>query len=135
MSITWNSSFMAIPQGSTAPSTLDTAITDLKEGVFERVTKEHVMDLGSGLPAEDGWHRAGSAIAYVGATAPTKRPDGVTSLNASDKGRLWFDTSVNILKVYDGSATPSDASWLFNNIGVIPTSEPATKVDGQLWLV
>ena len=134
MAITWNSSFMLVPQGSAEPSSLDTAITDLKQGVFERVTKEHTMDLGSGVPTEDGWHRAGSAIVYVGSVAPTTRPDGTTPLNAADKGRVWFDVNNLLLKVYDGSDTPSSSSWLFKPIGIIPTSRPRFPVNGQIWV-
>lgn len=58
--------------------------------------KEHYLIPGTNL-AEHGRHLMGSAISYVGTSAPTLRPnDGShtpAALSADDNGRLWVDTT------------------------------------------
>lgn len=128
----WNTAFNVSPSGSDLASGLDTVTQDLKQAIFERVTKEHVMDLSSGAIADDGWHRAGSAKVYYTASAPTLRPDGTTSLNSADAGRLYVNSSTKKLQTHTGSAwadvtiTQADYARALNpNIETI-TSTPAT---------
>lgn len=100
---TWNAAFEATPAGSDSPAQGDDRIRELKADVRLRLAKEHttyVSGSASGTEAEDGWHRAGSAMIYVAASAPTTRPDGSTALTAADDGRLWYDTANAVLKYY-----------------------------------
>ena len=62
-----------------------TEIRLLRASVQVRLKKEHVTLADGGVGGE---HRAGSGLTYVSATDPTMRPDGTTSLSASDYGRL-----------------------------------------------
>lgn len=79
-------------------------IRDLRKGVGIRNDKEHVADATTSVGGE---HLQGSAKAYYGGSAPTKRPDTSTNLDnvagtGGDKGRLWVDGGV--LKYWNGSA-------------------------------
>lgn len=114
---TWNSAFEATPAGSDVPSAGDDKIRELKGAIRERLDKEHVMDLTSGLLAEDGWHESGSAKAYIQASAPTTRPDGTTALSSADNGRIWIGTSSNTVYVYDHSAGATTAArWVARGV-------------------
>jgi len=62
-----------------------TEIRLLRASVRSRIQKEHVTPGDGGVGGE---HRAGSGLTYISATDPTLRPDGTTSLSASDYGRL-----------------------------------------------
>lgn len=97
---TWNAAFEATPAGTDDASQGDDRIVELKGATRERLTKEHVMDLSSGLVASDGWHRSGSARVYTGTTNPTTKPDGVTALDTNDTGRQFFNTSSSKLYTY-----------------------------------
>lgn len=100
-------------------------ILSLRQGVRKRMSKEHKT-----LAASDagGEHLQGSAKGYYQTTAPTLRPDGVTSLNADDAGRLWFDSDAGVLWVWTGSAFSRVASQgisfatLSVNTAELPTS-------------
>jgi len=100
---TWNTAFNTTPIGSDLASDLDTYIQDLKQAIYERLYKEHVMDLSSGNALDDGWHRAGTARTYYQATAPIARPDNVTPLGTGDTGRLYINSNTNKLQVFTGS--------------------------------
>lgn len=104
MATTWNTAFEGTPAGSAAPAEGDDRIRELKSATRERIEKEHVMDTGSGLYSEDGWHREGSAIAYYESSAPTNRPDGATALDTDDAGRLWVDSDDRSSWYWDGTA-------------------------------
>lgn len=108
----WNSGFEATPAGSDSPAQGDDRIRELKGAVRERLAKEHHMDLLAGDAGTDGWHEAGSAKVYVGSTAPTTRPDGVTALTADDNGRLWLSSGDFLLRAYrfEAGAT-NDLRW------------------------
>jgi len=84
-------------------------IRDLRKGIEIRINKEHdtLADNSAG-----GEHKAGSAKAYVGTTNPTKRPDGVTNLGASDAGRLFVNSSTNVLHTLTAAA-----QWLAAGAG------------------
>ncbi len=78
-------------------------IRDLRKGVAIRSNKEHVTDATSSAGGE---HLKGSAKAYYGGSAPTKRPDTTTNLDnvsgtSGDPGRLWIDSGV--LKYWNGT--------------------------------
>ena len=98
--VVWNSNFEDEPAGGDSPSFGDDEIRDSKEAVRERFEKEHKMNLLSGVVADDGWHKRGSAITYYQASAPTTRPDGVTALTDDDAGRLWYRTTTGVLYAY-----------------------------------
>lgn len=103
----WTSGFEGTPAGSDSPAQGDERIRELKETVRAVVAKEHELDPTAGdVIADQGWHKAGSAKAYVQSTAPTTRPDGTTSLDADDEGRLWIDSDDTKLGYWDG------ASWV-----------------------
>lgn len=99
----WNSAFMLTPAGSDSPSTIDDRIRDLKQAIYERLVKEHIQSLASGLLAEDGYHRQGSSVDFYQATAPTALPDG-TALGSAHAGRKWFNTTLGIEEIWNGSA-------------------------------
>ena len=63
-------------------------INTLREGVGDRIAKEHVHPAAADVGGE---HLEGSARAYNQDDEPTKRPDGTTNLNIDDDGRLWAD--------------------------------------------
>ena len=124
----WNTAFSLSPAGSDAPSTLDNRIRELKEAIYERVAKEHVMSLASGLAGEDGYHKAGSANAFYAGTAPTTLPDG-TVLGAAHAGWLWYDTAKGVLRVWSGTAWIAIAP----PIGAIYMQFPGKSDPGTLW--
>jgi hypothetical protein len=71
-------------------------IRGLRVGLRKRLEYEHETPAAGTTGCE---HKQGSAKAYVGAE-PSLRPDGVTSLDADDEGRLLVDTE-RVLKHYD----------------------------------
>jgi len=77
-------------------------IRDLRKGVRIRLEKEHRTIAVAGVGGE---HKQGSAIVYVGdysAAWPTLKPDGVTTLDTNDSGRLALDTTTipNRIAIY-----------------------------------
>lgn len=101
----WNNTFETKPLGSDSPSQGDDQIRELKLAVRERMYKEHEFDLTSGASSEDGWHVAGSAKVYVGASAPTLRPGPLSvPLDADDDGRLWLSSTDFSLRAYRHAA-------------------------------
>lgn len=76
-------------------------ITSLREAVRQRMSKEHVTLAGASVGGE---HKEGSAKIYYQATAPTLRPDGVTSLSSDDEGRLWIDSDDLVMYIWDGNS-------------------------------
>lgn len=101
--VVYNTAFEAVPAGADSPSLGDDKIREFKQAFRERFEKEHKMDLSSGTLSADGWHKQGSALTYYAASAPTLRPDGITSLNALDYGRLWYNTSSGLTSTYTAS--------------------------------
>lgn len=103
MAETVNSAFMAQPAGSEDPSLGDDRIRAFKLAWKERLEKEHYLDLTeAGTQPRQGLHRAGSAVAFYQASAPTER-NGV-ALGATDSGLLWRSSTTGDLWVYTGSA-------------------------------
>ena len=78
-------------------------IRGLRKGVRIRLEKEHTILSGGSPPADGGEHKKGSGRAYYQTDGdPTTRPDG-TALDSSDDGRLFVDSALNVLKVFDGT--------------------------------
>lgn len=102
----------AAPANNEYISNLPREIRDERIGNRIRVGKEHVDPAAASVGGE---HIAGSAFPFVAASAPTLRPDGVTSLDSSDAGRLWLDTTPTIpqLKRWTGTVWKKvgEASW------------------------
>jgi hypothetical protein len=67
---------------------------DDRAAIIEVIQEEHYLVPGTNSDAH-GRHLAGSAIAYVGSSAPTLEPDAATLLSSSsaNNGRLWLDTT------------------------------------------
>lgn len=101
--VNWDNAFEASPAGSDSPDTIDDRIRELKENIRERIKPEHVFD--GGAPADQGWHRIGSAKIYVGSSTPAQRPGNpqTTPLDSDDAGRLWFNTNNNRLYCWNGT--------------------------------
>lgn len=76
-------------------------ITSLRKAVRLRLDKEHAATLTGGVGGE---HKEGSAKVYYQSAEPTLRPDGSTSLDSNDDGRLWIDSDTMILYAWDGVA-------------------------------
>lgn len=96
----WDESY---PTNSSARNDGAREIRTLRAAVADRLEKEHAANAAS---TAGGEHKAGSAKIYrqAGPTGPTLRPDGTTSLDSNDAGRLWLDTSNNALYIHSGSA-------------------------------
>lgn len=73
----------------------------LRAAVGARLLKEHIQFDDSTVGGE---HKEGSAKIYYQASAPTLRPDGSTSLDSTDEGRLWLDSDTLYLYHWNGSA-------------------------------
>lgn len=76
-------------------------IRDLRKGTELRLNKEHVTFAANSVGGE---HLAGSAKSYFQATLPTKRPDGVTALDATDAGRFAYRSDTGVMYIWDGAA-------------------------------
>ncbi len=98
---TMNSTWLTNPQDSDTPSFGDNEIRGTRLEFHDRLTKEHVI---GGATAADGAHKKGVARAYYQAAAPSLRPDGSSSLDSDDDGRLFVDSDTDTLQVWDGSA-------------------------------
>ena len=100
---TWDLAYEAIPAGTDSPTAGDDNMRDMKLEGRQRLDQEHVW-LNTASTGET-IHREGSARVYFDNTEPTLRPDGVTSLDVNDDGRIWIDKdNDNLLKVWDGTA-------------------------------
>ena len=107
MGQTWDGNFSDVPDGDDSPSTLDNAIRAHKEAVEERMENEHdtFEDATAGLASADWRHKEGSARAYYQAVAPTDQPgDNGAALGASDDGRIWVDSDIYGVRVFNGTA-------------------------------
>ena len=95
-----------------------------RNSIMEVIEEEHHLVPGTDTE-EHGRHLSGSAVIYIGTTAPALRPNGSDSLGELDVGRLWLDTSlatatypVIVLKVYkEVDATPGTYAW--EEVGVL----------------
>lgn len=115
------------PSNSSLIANGDDEIRDVRVGVRKRIEKEHTTPAGSGVGGE---HREGSAKVYNVGSTPTKRPDGTTTLDSNDEGRLWMNSTTKELKHYNGT------SWeqiLLNNPFAILLDDgtPSTTTPGS----
>jgi len=102
---TWNATFETQPVNSDLVGAGNESIQEVKSAIQERLVQEHSMNLADGPPqARHGFHKAGSAVAFVGSSQPTTLPDGVTALGANDAGRLWFNTTDSSFWEWSGAA-------------------------------
>lgn len=94
---------------------------DLRKALGLREGKEHVADAAGTNPllaTGGGEHKQGSAVAFYGGAAPTKRPDTVTNLdNAGDRGRFWVDAGV--LKYWNGAAWVAAAAAASYSVAIL----------------
>jgi len=97
----WNSTYENNPNLDTGMFLAAASITSTRYNTRRVVGKEHRFDVPSneGAPGNvyehQGLHKQGSAVAYVGSTDPTTRPDGTPltdsgdNPNTIDDGRLF----------------------------------------------
>lgn len=93
-------------------------ILSLRKAVRKRISREHTTLGASGVGGE---HKPGSAKVYAQSSPPTVRPDGITNLDSSDTGRLWFNTTTKKLLQWNGTSweetvaapAPSDLASFF----------------------
>lgn len=103
---TWDSSYESAPAGGDSLTEGDNKIRQDRRAVRERGEREHFW-ASTDTNSKHGWHREGSARAFVANTEPTAfdDPDG-TAIGGDavlDQGRLYFDSNANYLpRVYDG---------------------------------
>lgn len=103
MAETVNSTFMAQPAGSEDLSLGNDRIISFKLAWKERMEKEHHLDLTeAGSQPRQGLHKAGSAVAFHQASAPTTRNGN--ALGSADAGILFVQQGSGKLQVYNGSA-------------------------------
>jgi hypothetical protein len=125
---TWNSAYELVPAQADAPSTLGTTGRATRVDIRERMENEHSSytakgGTSGGSVAADFLHKAGSGRVYYQSPAPTLRPDGVTALSAADAGRLWVDSDLMTLYLWDG------AQWL--GAGGMPIGSVYVQFPGQ----
>lgn len=119
MAITWNSNYELTPLGQDSPTGADDEIRLLKDSISKRMANEHETfetTNSSGAEGDDFVHKAGSAKVYYQATAPTLRPDGATSLDSEDTGRLWIDSDTNVIYLWSGTEWVETDKLTFSNL-------------------
>jgi len=98
----WNAAWLLLPTGTSSPALGDDNIRELKVEVGGRLDQEHVI-LNTATTGASV-HRPGSAVVYLQDAEPTLRPDGVTTFDVSDHGRIWIDSNDgNHVYVYNGT--------------------------------
>jgi hypothetical protein len=100
----WNDTFNSAPADGDSPSQGDDKIRETRAQIWYRGRKEHEW---GGSSTADGWHKEGSGKAYYATSAPTVRPDGSTTLDSDDNGRLYFNSSTKILEVIHSTTVDS----------------------------
>lgn len=93
----WNGTYENSPTDGSSPANGDDEIRNLKTTIRGINNKEHWHGYDAGPTDENtiavqGLHRAGSAMPFIAATAPTTRVDGTSFDFEYDYGRLWIDT-------------------------------------------
>jgi hypothetical protein len=102
---TWNAAFLSNPKSSDSPSQGDDEIRNLRAAIQERIKNEHTTydaDATGGVPALDWLHKAGSSISYYLPTA--SEPAVGLSGSPLKAGALWYDTTLDVIKVWTGAA-------------------------------
>ena len=108
---TWNAAFEASPAGSESPTLGDDKIRQHKRANRERMEREHNAGV-SETNSKHGWHKEGSARAFVNSQASLTTYNDVdtTAIGGDatiDEGRLLFDRSQALLPyLYDAGWQP-----------------------------
>jgi hypothetical protein len=95
------------PRDSSSPTLGDDGIRSTRKEVYERAKNEHTVEedtASDGGRLQDWNHKQGSAKVYRQSSAPTNRPNGSTTLDSNDEGRLWIDSDTDLPYYYDGSS-------------------------------
>lgn len=101
---TWNSSFQQTPKPTDSPTQGDDTIRGLAAAVEERIKNEHTTysgDSTNGTNTKDWLHKAGSAVVFIQAAAPSVRLSGEALVD----GMLWYDTDTGVMSVYSSGWT------------------------------
>lgn len=102
---------VTIPTDSGEVADTGLEMREIKLATEIRLNKEHVDFDDASVGGE---HEKGSAKAYYMSSYPTVRPDGTTTLNADDSGRILVRSDGPWLEVWDGAAfqkvRPADAT-------------------------
>jgi hypothetical protein len=137
MAVTWNANYKLTPLGQDSPTGADDEFRLLKDSIDQRMKNEHETfetDNSSGAEGDDFVHKAGSGKIYYQDEAPTLRPDGVTSLDSEDTGRLWMKSSTLQLLVWTGSAWVGGAAMPIGSIYVqLAGQATPTTLFGGTW--
>jgi hypothetical protein len=153
----WDVNFEVTPKRADSPTEWNTERGITAEQFRLKFVKEHTFDItGSGLAADHGWHKQGTAVCFEGSVTPTENANGDT-LSSDDEGILWMyaDGDERHLRVWTGSAwvaanrfgtsriaytdTEPDAST--NGVWYAPTSKRlyASRydqyLDGDYWVL
>lgn len=99
--ISWDSAFNSKPVSGDKVGRGYANIQETRQGIQERLVSEHEFDLSVGTDVRQGLHKAGSAVAFYQASAPTQR-NGV-DLAAADAGIEWIDSDNGMLSVWSGT--------------------------------
>lgn len=101
----------------------------LRQSVRGRVNKEHAPlitgDITLGLGG--GEHLPGSAMVYYQTDAPTLRPDGLTSLDTDDAGRVWIKDTDGTFHWWDGT------QWIAATTAAQSFDLPGGPLSGETW--
>lgn len=101
----------ADPTDDELVSNMPTQDRDVRKGVRLRLAKEHSTPAGNSAGGE---HKQGSAVAFIvadEAALPTLRPDGTTSLDADDEGRLALTLDTGLLYHYKDTDGVGTMAW------------------------
>lgn len=104
-------------------------IRDLRMGLRIRMNKEHTTLGASSAGCE---HKPGSAVCWIQATAPTVRPDGTTALTVADIGRVWIDTTNNVVKALTAVGSPN--TWTPIGQLLLATYSPGSEPTRGLYM-
>jgi hypothetical protein len=99
---TWDTTYEELPAGTLESGGLGAGrIRSWKDETGSRFGQEHNWNSSSSFG--QGYHKAGATRAYYQAAVPTLRPDGLTTLDTSDAGRLSVYSTTSEITVWDGT--------------------------------
>jgi hypothetical protein len=98
----WGDTYEAEPANTATPRGWSD-IQSIKVNLRSRLEKFHYWSL-SDDSAKQGFHKPGSTKVYYESSAPTDRPDGSTTLDTDDEGRLWHNTTDGGMYYWTGTA-------------------------------
>ena len=140
---TWNGTYENQPTDGSSPANGDDEIRNLKTTLRGKFNKEHWFGTDAGIDdtntlAVQGTHRAGSAMPFIQATAPSERPDGSTFDFEYDYGRLWLDMGNGAKMMYlyfedEDDVTPEWKPVINYSVGEI-AAFAFTPADADRWV-